>query len=183
MKHPQPQSFLAMNIFWKTIIWQQFGAAIDMLDNTLSACPDELWHGRLWHTLSEQPEYAQFWYLTYHTLFWLDLYLSGAVEGFTPPTPFTLDELDADGLVPERPYTKAELQTYLNYSRQKCQATIEALTDEAAQRRCRFSWGEVSFAELLLYNMRHVQEHATQLNLFLGQNGVSVPGWVTTVSN
>jgi len=28
----------------------------------------------------------------------------------------------------------------------------------------------MSFLELLLYNMRHVQEHAAQLNLFLGQN-------------
>ena len=60
---------------------------------------------------------------------------------------------------------------------------IEALTDETAQRRCRFDWGEVSFAELLLYNMRYVQEHAAQLNLFLGQNGVSAPGWVTIAEN
>jgi hypothetical protein len=37
-----------MNISWKTIIWQQFGAAIDMLDNALRACPDELWRDRLW---------------------------------------------------------------------------------------------------------------------------------------
>ena len=72
-----------MNIAWKTIIWQRFGAAIDMLDNALRACPEELWHGRLWDNLSERPEYSQFWYLAYHTLFWLDLYLSGAVEGFS----------------------------------------------------------------------------------------------------
>ena len=32
-----------MNITWRTIIWQQFGAAIDMLDNALRACPDPLW--------------------------------------------------------------------------------------------------------------------------------------------
>jgi hypothetical protein len=34
---------------------------------------------------------------------------------------------------------------------------------------CRFSWGELPFGELLLYTMRHVQEHAAQLHLFLGQ--------------
>ena len=83
-----------MNIPWRTIIWQQFGAAIDMLDNALRACPDELWRGRLWDNPSEPPGYAEFWYLAYHALFWLDLYLSGAVEGFAPPAPFTLDELD-----------------------------------------------------------------------------------------
>ncbi|MCG8350147.1 MAG: DinB family protein [Chloroflexales bacterium] len=167
-----------MNITWRTIIWQQFGAAIDMLDNALRACPDELWHSRLWDTPSERPEYSQFWYLAYHALFWLDLYLTGAEEGFAPPPPFTLIEQDEEGPLPERPYTKDELQAYLADCRQRCQEKIEALTDEAAQRRCRFGWGEVSFAELLLYSMRHVQEHAAQLNLMLGQKVGSAPGWV-----
>ena len=37
----------------------------------------------------------------------------------------------------------------------------------------------MSFLELLLYNMRHVQEHAAQLNLFLGQNAVEgTSDWV-----
>jgi len=168
-----------MNITWKTIIWQQFGAAIDMLDNALRACPDEVWRDRLWDNPSQRPEYSQFWYIVYHALFWLDLYLTGAEEGFVPPAPFTLIEQDGDGPLPERPYTKDELLAYLEYSRKKCQATIEALTDETAQRRCRVGWGEVSFAELLLYNMRHVQEHASQLSLMLGQKVGSAPDWET----
>jgi hypothetical protein len=45
-------------------------------------------------------------------------------------------------------------------------------------RRCKFGWGEVNFVELLLYNMRHVQEHASQLCLILGQQVGSAPGWV-----
>lgn len=167
-----------MDTSWKTVIWQQFGAAIDMLDNALCACPDHLWRERLWNNRSERPEYAQFWYIAYHTLFWLDFYLSGSADGFAPPAPFTLDELDPAGLLPERVYTREELQTYLTYGRQKCQATIEDLTDEKVNRRCEFSWGEVSFAELLLYNMRHVQEHAAQLNLILGQRVDSASGWV-----
>jgi hypothetical protein len=167
-----------MDTAWKTIIWQQFGAAIDMLDNALRACPDQLWRERLWNNRSERPEYTQFWYIAYHTLFWLDFYLSGSADGFAPPAPFTLDELDPAGLLPERVYSQEELQTYLTYGRQKCQATIEALTDEKANRRCEFSWGEVSFAELLLYNMRHVQEHAAQLNLVLGQRAGSASEWV-----
>jgi hypothetical protein len=32
-----------MDTFWKQIIWQQFGAAIDMLENAILACPDEVW--------------------------------------------------------------------------------------------------------------------------------------------
>jgi len=42
-----------MNISWKTIIWQQFGAAIDSLDDALGACPDDLWRARLWDSPSE----------------------------------------------------------------------------------------------------------------------------------
>jgi hypothetical protein len=167
-----------MDATWKTIIWQQFGAAIDMLGNALRACPDLLWRERLWNKPSEEPGASQFWYLAYHALFWLDFYLSGSVEGFAPPAPFTLDELDPAGLLPDRPYTQDELLAYADHGRKKCQATIEALTDEKAHQLCKFTWGEVSFAELLLYNMRHVQEHAAQLNLFLGQKAGSAPGWV-----
>jgi len=163
----------------KTNIWQQFGAAIDTLDNALGACPDPLWHAGLWDTGSERPEWAQFWYIAYHTLFWLDFYLSGSPEGFAPPAPFTLDELDPAGLLPERPYTKDELRAYLEHGRKKCQATIEALTDEKAHQRCKFPWGEIEFVELLHYYMRHVQEHTAQLNLYLGQKVGSAPGWVT----
>ena len=166
---------------WKTSLWQQFGAAIDMLDNALATCPDDMWRSPLW---SEEPSgYAEFWYLGYHTLFWLDLYLSGAVEGFSPPAPFTLDELDPAGIVPETPYTKAELQAYLAQCRKKCQTTLEDLTDERAQECCQFGWGKTTFAELLLYNMRHVQEHAAQLSLFLGQQRSLAAGWVAKVMN
>ena len=167
-----------MDTMWTAIIWRQFGAAIDMLENALRACPDELWSARLWNDRSQRPESSEFWYVVYHTLFWLDLYLSGSVEGFAPPAPFTLDEMDPAGLLPERRYTKGELQSYLDHSRHKCRTAIEALTDEKARQLCKFSWGQVSYAELLLNNMRHVQEHGAQLNLFLGQEIGSAAGWI-----
>lgn len=87
---------------WQTAVAQQFGATIDMLEKVLMACPDELWQVRLWDD-AQLPRSAEFWYIVYHTLFWLDLYLSGSVEGFMPPAPFTLDELDPAGVIPERP--------------------------------------------------------------------------------
>jgi hypothetical protein len=155
----------------KEIIWSQFGAAIDMLENALVACPDKLWGDR-----SQEPE---FWYVVFHALFWLDFYLSGSAEGFAPPAPFTLDELDPSGLMPERVYTKDELQSYLDYGRRKCRATIAALTDERAPQRCRPEWPDMSVLELHLDNMRHVQHHAAQLNLILRQQTDAAPLWVT----
>lgn len=162
-------------------MWQQFGAAIDYLADTVSACPDALWYAPLWQTPNKSSTFAQFWYVAYHTLFWLDLYLTGAEEGFVPPAPFTLIEQDDDGPVPERAYTQAELLAYLKSCRQTCKATIEALTDETAQRQCRFSWGEVTFLELLVYNLRHVHGHASQLNMLLGQQGVATPDYPTRI--
>jgi hypothetical protein len=151
-------------------IGRQLGAAVDMLENAVRACPDELWSDR-----SRPPE---FWYVAYHALFWLDLYLGGTVEGFAPPAPFGLEELDPTGVMPPRAYTGAELGAYLTHCRGKAQAVLGALTDERAARRCRFAWGEVDFAELLIYNLRHVQHHAGQLNLILRQRLGAGSRWV-----
>jgi hypothetical protein len=90
-----------------------------------------------------------------------------------PPTPFIR------GKLPDQPYTKDQIRGYLDQCRRKCQSTFEALTDEKAARRCTYEWFEASFLELGLYNMRHVQEHAAQLSLLLGQHDVSGMDWVT----
>ncbi|MCJ7458391.1 MAG: DinB family protein [candidate division Zixibacteria bacterium] len=164
-----------MDNFWKKVVWQQFGAAIDMLENALVACPDEVWSDR-----SRRPE---FWYIVYHTLFWLDFNLSDSAKGFAPPAPFTLEEMDPAGIIPERPYTKDELQSYLEHGRNKCRRTIEALTDEKARQRWSFGTVDLSVAELLLFNMRHVQHHAAQLNLILRQTIDSAPRWVFKAKN
>ena len=168
-----------MNIPWKLIIWHQFGATIDTLDDVIRACPDDLWYARLWDNPSERPEYSQIWYRVYHTLFWLDLYLFGAEEGFQPPAPFALIEMEEDD-IPERAYTRDEMLAYLQHGRKRCKETIDALTDDAALRIHRFPWGEITFVELLLYNMRHVQDHASHVSLLLGQQGIAVRDWVIT---
>jgi len=166
-----------MDLSWKAAVSRQFGAAIDMLDNALRACPDELWQAQIYNEAMQRPEFGGFWYVAYHTLFWLDFYLADTADGFKPPPPFTLSELVADAF-PERVYTKAELQTYLEFGRDKCRAKLETTADLLVAQRCRTDWFEMSAAELLLYNMRHVQEHAAQLSLFLGQSVGSAPGWV-----
>jgi len=133
----------------------------------------------LWRGGPQEGELSEFWYVGYHALFWLDLYLYGSEEGFAPPAPFALIEMEPPWRRPEPPYTKDDLRAYLQHGHTKCRATIEALTEEKARQRCAFAWGEVTFLELLLYNMRHVQDHAAQLSLFLGQKGLSVPDYVT----
>ena len=122
--------------------------------------------------------FSSFWYLGYHTLFWLDLYLTGSEEGFAPPAPFDLVEMDSDEALP-RTYTREELLGYVENVRRTCQETILGLSSEQASRLCQFAWGELTFAELQLYSLRHVQEHGAQLRMFLGQQVGKSAGWVS----
>ena len=155
---------------WQTTLWQQFGAAIDMLENTIRACPENIWNDR-----SRKPEY---WYIVYHTVFFLDFYLSESEASFAPPPGYSLSELDPSGVLPERVYSQAELLAYLDLGRKRCREAILRLTEETAHKRCAFDRPDITNAELILYTLRHVQHHAGQLNLLLRQTIDSAPSWV-----
>lgn len=158
-----------MHTAWKEFLWQQFGASIDMLDNAVAACPDDVWNDR-----SARPE---FWYVAYHALFWLDRYLTAPDETFEVPSPFTLDQVHPSGILPDHPYGKEDIRKYAAQCRAKCRAIIDALTDEKSEAPA-FGKRAMTFGERLLYNMRHVQHHAGQLNLILRQRTNSAPSWV-----
>ncbi len=152
----------------KESIWNQFGASIDMLENAIQLCPKELWD-------TEQ----NFWYWAYHGLFWLDCYLTLEPEKFSPQPPFTLSEFDPSGKMPDRTYTKEELLDYLQASRKKCKDLITELTEEVALKIWSHEYKNYPVVEMLLYNMRHVQHHAAQLNLLLRQHINDAPLWVS----
>jgi len=161
-----------MNTHLKTSLWNQYGAAIDTLDDAIGLCPDPLWTAVLWRD-DEDARFGQLWFVAYHTLFGLDLFLTGSSEGLLPPAPFVR------GRLPDEPYAKDHVRAYLLHCREKCRTTIEALTDERARERCPFPWMEPTFLELQLYCMRHIMEHAGQLGYFLGQQGVAGMDWVS----
>ncbi|WP_295128412.1 DinB family protein [uncultured Chitinophaga sp.] len=151
----------------KQIIWHQCGAAIDMLENAIKACPDHLWDTK-----------DQFWYIAYHTLFYLDYTSDGSPATFAPPSPYTLSEFDPTGIIPDTVYTKENLLIYLQHGRQKCHDRMTSLTPEEAEARFD-DYKNYSVIERMVYNMRHVQHHAAQLNLLLRQGGAEPPGWVS----
>jgi hypothetical protein len=157
--------------FLRSTIRQQFHAAIDMLANAIEDCPDPVWSGDGPHA---------FWYLAFHVLFFLDLYLCEEGESqFHPPAPFGLTELEDQVVPPERAYGKDELLGYLEHCRKKLDAVMEGMTEAWAVNPCPFAYRDMSNAELLLYNMRHVQHHAAQLNMLLRQRTDSAPDWVS----
>ncbi len=161
----------------KESLWKQFGASIDMLKNAITQWPEEHWN-----------IHKKFFYNAYHCLIFLDYYLTIPPKDFSSPLPFTIaadGEVAADAvddIIPDRIYTKKELLEYLKLSREKCRALIAGLTAEKLLDRFIEEPGQgdmnYSILEILLYNMRHVQHHAAQLNLLLRQGINDAPGWV-----
>jgi len=156
---------------FKESLWKQFGASINMLENAIMLCPPELWNTG-----------TKFWYNAYHCLFFLDYYLTLNPKTFSPPAPFTLSEFE--DTIPERVYEKQELLNYLQYNRDKCHKLIAGLTEEQLEERWINVSGSMNYSvlEILLYNMRHVQHHAAQLNLLLRQSINDAPDWVSRAS-
>jgi hypothetical protein len=160
-----------MDAMVKTSLWKQFGAALDTLDDAITLCPDHLWMAQVWKDPNDA-RYGQYWFIAYHALSWTDLFLFGSQEGFTLPPPFIR------GRLPDQPYTKADVRGFLLHCRQKAHDIFMALTDEKANKVCVFQWMEPTYFELQLYSMRHIQEHAAQLNLVLGGHEVEGLDWV-----
>jgi hypothetical protein len=145
--------------YLKTILTGQFEAALCMLNDCIRKCPPEHWEGKIANDTFRQ--------ITYHTLFFVDLYLSPNEAAFT------LRELHERG-GDERSNTKAstgltkeESLAYLAICREKALATLTAETPESLQRESGFSWIPFSRGELHLSNLRHVQHHTGQLSAYL----------------
>lgn len=151
----------------KDSLWSQLGASIDMLENVIQLCPDELWN-------SEKAFSIQ----AYHTLFFLDYYSTLKPVGFAPRKPFTHSEFED-----EKPiviFSKIDILNYLNFNRLKCYKLIMNLTPELLEGRWINESKTMNYSvlEILIYNMRHVQHHVGQLNMMLRQNVNEAPRWV-----
>lgn len=157
---------------WHAALESQFFATIDTLENAIRACPPGIWVD------GATPVERQFWYLAYHTIFWLDRYFSPSPDEHMPPKPYTMSELDPKGSYPDHPYTPAQLLEYLEYCRAKVRSRLAALDDAAAAAPSTFR-PELSELEFVMYQMRHNQHHAAQLNLILRQGGTEPPRWVS----
>jgi hypothetical protein len=160
----------------KENLWKQFGASIDMLKNAITLWPEALWDTD-----------KRFFYTAYHCLVFLDYYLSIPATNMSSPLSFSIVAEDKipegalDDIVPNRIYSKEELLDYLQSTREKCRSVITGLTEEKLQEQWIEVEGNRNYAvlELLLYNMRHVQHHAAQLNMLLRQQINDAPHWVS----
>jgi hypothetical protein len=178
----------------KTSLTHLYNDQIDVLETALRDCPDDLWTASVWEVRRTDRHawpivrgmgadlagdqrlqlHSAFCNVAYHVLFFLDHYLGGGLGHPQPPEPFRGDEQDAH-VLPHRVYTRAELLEYLDHCRRKAQAVLAGLTGDALDRPARIGR---PFGDLLLNNLIQLNEHTTQLNLFLNQKaGWADPRW------
>lgn len=175
-----------MTNYWPEVIGRQFVAAVEMLRDSIQACPQELWDDR--------EDGTPFWHLAYHVLFYCDFYLSESEDAFEARD-FHVDQynfLPGDytgyldfGVVstPNDCLSKDSLLAYAEHCIAKSKSVFAELTEERARQRCGFWWYELNVGEFLINNLRHVQHHTAQLALILRRRADIGVEWMGTESN
>src|SRR6266536_1815743 len=140
------------------ILRNQFDAALCMFNQCIAACPQEHWEGKIAN--------GTFRWVAYHTLFFVDLYLSPSEDAFE------LRELHRIGGDEREPVTciglnKDETLAYVPICRAKMIQTIDSETPESLAGPSGFSYRKFSRGELHINNIRHVQHHGGQLSAYL----------------
>ena len=164
------------------VLWNQFGASIDMLRDIIALWPDQYWNLQ-----------SKVYYLSYHILLFLDYYLTIPPTNFKATLPLKMispDNIPAyavDDLLPAKLYTKKELLDGLQTCRQKCKQLIFGLTEDNLEQTwidqrddiAGSSTLKYSVLEILLYNLKHIQHHVGQLNLLLREETGQAADWVS----
>ncbi|HLN28146.1 MAG TPA: DinB family protein [Gemmataceae bacterium] len=146
----------------KQILTGQFEAALCMLNKCVEMCPQEHWEAKIANNTFRQ--------VAYHTLFFVDAYLSPSEEAFE------LRDLHCRGGDERLPasspgLSKDETLAYLAICRQKMLERLAFETAESLQGPSRFPRRPASRGELHIYNIRHVQHHTGQLSAYLRRLG------------
>ena len=160
----------------KTLIQSQYHATLDMLEEAIRICPEDLWI---------DPGFTNvFWHVAYHALFFTHLYLQDSREGIAPWSKHREEYEFLGDTLPwpphnkpniGEPYTKDEVLEYMDFCRQVVEDKVPALDLEAASG---FDWLPFDKLELQFYNIRHTQHHTGQLSERLRTSSDAGIRWV-----
>jgi hypothetical protein len=157
---------------FKQSLTSQFEAGLSMLRDCVRQCSDAHWDG----PIAKYP----FWQVAYHTLCFVDLYLSPTRELFVFRSdlhPNGYDEFMEE--YPSRRFERGELLAYAGICREKAVSAIGVETAQSLAGPSGFSWMKVTRAEMHIYNLRHLQHHVGALGAYLRRTEPSIdPQWV-----
>lgn len=161
--------------FVKGILIAQLEAGLSMMRHSIELCPPDHWESKIAKDTFRQ--------VAYHTLFYVDYYLSPNEKAFQ------LSDLNLRG-GDERTSTSASLGleqdetlNYVTLCRKKAVSSIATETTESLQRDSGFHRLRFTRGELHVYNIRHLQHHVGALSAYLRRIGRAVDwvgsGWRT----
>jgi hypothetical protein len=165
---------------FKTLIGNQYEAALKTLATCIERCPDDAWHAPVCN--------HKFCQSVFHGLFFTDLYLGPNPEAIESQ-PFHLQHAEVfagyeewEDRAPEKTYQREFIDSYLQHCREKARKVVSEFTESSIAAPSGFSWIPSNTGEVHVYNIRHLQHHAAQLSLRLRiDHGVDVPweksGW------
>lgn len=152
---------------YKRSLISQYHAALSMLSDCISKCPEANWNGNVGS--------FPFWHVVYHALFYTDMYLSPDLDSFAPPG-FHRENYQYFGRLPwppheivlaNIPYDKETLLEYVQHCRDKTTEAVGAETIETLEGACGFWWYKIPRSEFHVNNIRHIQHHTAQISLYL----------------
>jgi hypothetical protein len=136
----------------------QFEAALAILKQCIERCPGELWESQVAELTVQQ--------IAYHTLFFVDFYLTASESDFTLRDVHHVGGDESEPVVSPGLDQQATLE-YLAICLEKLRVAIASETEATLQGPSGFHWCKFTRAEMHLYNLRHVQHHAGQLSSHL----------------
>lgn len=148
---------------YQKVVASQIAAALQMFEECITKCPSAHWDD----PVGRYP----FWMVAYHTLCWVDMYLSVNEGSWQPESgetglhPKGIGELHEE--YPSRRFDQAELIRYLEKCRIKLRTTMAAETETSLAGPSGFIRHPFTRAELHIYNLRHLAHHTGQLTAYL----------------
>ncbi len=143
----------------KQMLLGQYEASLSMMNLCLQKCPPEHWDGKV----ARYP----FWQVAYHTLCFLDLYLTPTEKAFQLRDVHPGGWSEFNDEYPSRRFERQELSDYAAICLKKIRDVIMSETQGSLEGPSGHHRLAFSRAELHLYNIRHVQHHTGQLTAFL----------------
>jgi uncharacterized damage-inducible protein DinB len=168
---------------YPAIMRSQFKAAMRMFADCLNVADDS-------HIDTPIGKYP-FWQVAYHTLCFIDCYLSSGEDEFRAEMTARASAAKATGAFnpqptgeaelaeeyPSRRFTLSELRTYMTLCMDKFERVFAAQTPEVLAGPSGFRRLPFTRAELHLYNMRHIMHHCGQLSAALRRFELD-PKWI-----
>lgn len=145
---------------------QNYLALLKMVKQAIKLCPDDLWRRE-----TDQP---QFWQEVYHTLFYLDFYLSSKPKEHKARFDFKENLAEKPPII----LTKEEISFYLKEVETKTIEIFSNLTSAELEGKNSFWWTGPTLAHRLIYNLRHSQHHMGKINEILKKNSKDAAKWI-----